>query len=90
VHKRRGSTDWGVVPDVEVRMSPDQVTKSNKLRQNADLILVENEDGERPDINDLITLGLDPQLETALLILRANALSQLTSDYRQALLDEEK
>ena len=90
VHKRRGSTDWGVVPDVEVRMSPDQITKSNELRQNADLILVEDEEAERPDINDLITLGLDPQLETALLILRANALSRFTSDHRQALLDEEK
>ncbi len=90
VHKRRGSNDWGVVPDVEVRMSPDQITKSNELRQNADLILVEDEEAERPDINDLITLGLDPQLETALLILRANALSRFTSDHRQALLDEEK
>jgi carboxyl-terminal processing protease len=87
VHKRRGSTDWGVVPDVEVRMSPDQITKSTKLRQKADMILI-GSDEDRPDINQLITEGLDPQLETALLILRANALSRMTADYRHALLNE--
>ena len=87
VHKRRGSTDWGVVPDVEVRMSPDQITKSTELRQKADMILIGSEE-DRPDINQLITEGLDPQLETALLILRANALSRMTADYRHALLNE--
>ena len=87
VHKRRGSTDWGVVPDVEVRMSPDQITKSTELRQKADMILIDS-DEERPDINQLITEGIDPQLETALLILRANALSRMTADYRHALLNE--
>ena len=90
VHKRRGSTDWGVIPDVEVRMSIDQITKSNTLRQQADMILNNSEEDTRPDINDLITLGLDPQLETALLILRANALSKMTVDHRQASLNKEK
>ena len=90
VHKRRGSTDWGVIPDVEVKMSPDQITKSNKLRQEADMILLDQEADERPDINALITEGLDPQLETALLILRANAISLLTTDHRQASLNEKK
>jgi len=87
VHKRRGSTEWGVVPDVEVRMSPDQITQSNELRQKADMILIDTEDGDRPDINDLITEGLDPQLETALLLLRANALSKMISDHRRAQLN---
>ena len=83
VHKRRGSLDWGVVPDVEVNMSPEQITNSISLRQKADMILLDSEE-ERPDINDLITTGLDPQLETALLLLRANALSKIISDHRRA------
>jgi carboxyl-terminal processing protease len=87
VHKRRGSTDWGVIPDIEVRMSPDQITKSNELRRKANMIAVDDE-SERPDINSLIGEGIDPQLETALLILRANALPRETSDHRQVLLDE--
>jgi carboxyl-terminal processing protease len=90
VHKRRGSNDWGVIPDIEVRMSIDQITKSNELRQKADMILIDDEIDERPDINELITRGLDPQLETALLILRANALSKMTVDHRQAKLNETK
>ena len=88
VHKRRGSTDWGVVPDVEVRMSPDQFTKSTELRQKADMILIDSED-ERPDITKLLSEGLDPQLETALLILRANALPRMTSEYRHASLNNQ-
>ncbi|HIB51043.1 MAG TPA: S41 family peptidase [Phycisphaerales bacterium] len=87
VHKRRGSTDWGVIPDVEVTMSPDQITKSNKLRQEADLILANATVDERPDINDLITLGLDPQLETALLLLRAKIVSRMIADHQQASID---
>jgi carboxyl-terminal processing protease len=87
VHKRPGSTDWGVVPDVEVRMSPDQITKSNALRQKADMILMNTEEGDRPNINDLISEGLDPQLETALLLLRANSLSKVMSEHRRAQLN---
>jgi len=87
VHKRRGSTDWGVIPDVEVKMTPNQIIKSNALRLKANIILINSEEDQRPDINDLINQGLDPQLETALLILRANALSRMISDHRQATLD---
>ena len=87
VHKRPGSTDWGVVPDVEVRMSPDQITQSNALRQKADMILMNTEEGDRPNINDLISEGLDPQLETALLLLRANSLSKVMSEHRRAQLN---
>ncbi len=87
VHKLRGSTDWGVVPEIEVRMSPDQIVKSNELRRKANTIAA-NEEIDRPNINELITQGLDPQLETALLILRANAISRIASDHRQVLLDE--
>ncbi|MCH2146645.1 MAG: S41 family peptidase, partial [Phycisphaerales bacterium] len=85
VHKREGSTDWGVVPDVEVRMSPSQISQSNRLRADADILLVDTV--ERPDINELLNEGIDPQLETALLILRANALSRIVADHRQAKLD---
>jgi carboxyl-terminal processing protease len=87
VHKRRGSTDWGVIPDVEVRMTPTQISKANKLRQDADILLIDSELVERPDVNQLFEDGVDPQLETALLILRANALSRMIADHRQAKLD---
>jgi carboxyl-terminal processing protease len=84
VHKMPGSTDWGVIPDVEVEMSIDQVAKSTKLRQEADMMIRNDTEGGRPDINLLILDGLDPQLETALLLLRANTLSRMISDHQHA------
>ena len=83
VHKMPGATDWGVVPDVEVEMTVDQGTDSRKLRLEADMIVKDHKD-ERPDINRLITDGLDPQLETALLLLRAHALPRVISEHRHA------
>ena len=55
--------------------------KAPALRQSAEVIpLDENgnlnpRDPERPDVNDLLTKGIDPQIETALLILNARALA---------------
>ena len=78
-----GSTDWGVLPDVEVEMTVEQITESEKLRLQANMIVKDGKD-ERPDINRLITDGLDPQLETALLLLRAHTLSLVISEHRHA------
>ena len=57
-----------------------------KPRKYADIIARdEDKDAERPEINDLITQGLDPQLETALLILQAKALETTESETRHAM-----
>ena len=88
VHKREGSSDWGVVPDIEVRMSPEQITKSNELRRDSQMLILGSENEDLPDINDLLSEGLDPQLETALLLLKANALTETFSEFRHASLSE--
>jgi carboxyl-terminal processing protease len=86
VHKRPGAKDWGVSPDVEVNTTPQQIKAAYDLRQSADIISRDDvEAAERPDINDLITQGLDPQLETALLILQAKALETTARDTRHAM-----
>jgi carboxyl-terminal processing protease len=86
VHKRTGAIDWGVDPDVEVNTTPQQIKAGYDLRQAADIIARdEGEDAERPDINDLITQGLDPQLETALLILQAKALEITEGETRHVM-----
>jgi carboxyl-terminal processing protease len=36
VHKKAGALDWGVVPDLVVGLSPDQVERINKIRASAD------------------------------------------------------
>lgn len=80
VHKRVGQPIWGVDPDIVIKMTPDQIRESQELRQKADVI-PQDEKGRlvidpaaRPDVNMLLTDGLDPQLETALLILQARAI----------------
>jgi carboxyl-terminal processing protease len=93
VHRRPGADSWGVEPDIIVPMSTHQVTESITLRQEADII-PEDEDGkpdphhpDRPDVNNLLSEGIDPQLETALLILQARALGTLAEEQRHALLE---
>ncbi len=76
IHKRPDSTQWGIDPDVEVEVLPKQFGEAFQLRQDADIVefddagnLVENAD--RPDPSRLITEGLDPQLETGLLLIQS-------------------
>jgi len=84
VHRRPGATDWGVNPDIIVPMTPQQIEAAMKLRLEADMIAeadaLRNEDEPakaRPDVNTLISKGVDPQIQTAVLILQARALKEL-------------
>jgi carboxyl-terminal processing protease len=90
VHKRPGAKVWGVDPTIEVKMTPQQATEALELRQKAD-VLPQDDQGEvdaaadkRPDINRLLTEGIDPQLETALLILQARALGLPNTEMQHA------
>ncbi len=90
VHKRPGAERWGVDPTIEIKMTPQQAAEALELRQKAD-VLPQDKDGKidaspdkRPDINTLLTEGIDPQLETALLILKARALGLATTDTQHA------
>ncbi|MCH2139013.1 MAG: S41 family peptidase [Phycisphaerales bacterium] len=103
VHRRPGSTDWGVVPDLKVDMSMDDIEDAHRLRARAEAAAsslpwareraaeVEAEEGPA-DINRLITDGFDPQLELGLLMLQAQALSRTppTADEAIQLAEHEK
>ncbi|MSR34358.1 MAG: PDZ domain-containing protein [Phycisphaerales bacterium] len=73
VHKKPGSNDWGVNPDLRAKMTPDQIDKSTELRLKSDTVAAADDPKAkpRPDPNDLFAKGLDPQLEMALLAMRA-------------------
>ncbi len=84
VHKLPGVADWGVHPDIVVNTTPQEIKAAYDLRQAADILADAGDAADRPDINALITEGLDPQLETALLILQAKALETTPTDTRHA------
>jgi len=73
VHKSPGSEDWGVVPDLRVKMTPDQLEKLSELRAAVAPLPTADKapEGPRQDPDEILATGTDPQLETALLALRA-------------------
>ena len=71
-------------------MTPDQIEKSLVLRQNADVIEEwkdKADQKERPNVADLLTKGIDPQLELALLVLQAKSLKQFEAAAQAAATD---
>ncbi|MFZ4574927.1 MAG: S41 family peptidase, partial [Phycisphaerales bacterium] len=80
IHRRVGASVWGVQPNLAVEMLPKQTTDSIMLRRDADVIPI-NENGiiqadlaKRANPSDLFTKGLDLQLESALLLLKARVM----------------
>ena len=76
IHRKEGATEWGVAPDVAVEVLPAQVGEALELRQNADIVEFDERgrvvaDAERPNPDDLLLEGIDPQLETAILLLKS-------------------
>ena len=76
IHKRPGATEWGIDPDLEIQMLPDQITDSLLLRREADVLPLDENgniivDADRPDPDSLLEDGVDLQVETALVLLQS-------------------
>lgn len=79
IHRKPGAEVWGVQPDVEVEMLPSQIADSLLMRQDADLWLAPD-DEDFVDPHQLISDGVDTQLETALLLLQSKVLAAKEHD----------
>lgn len=92
IHRVPGKIEHGVVPDLSVSMLPEKVAESLMLRQEAD-VMVLDEDGnppaieDRPDPSRLISEGMDLQLNAALVLLQSQ--TRPTTD-AAAMLPEDK
>jgi len=75
VHRQEGASDWGVDPDIEVRMTPQQLRRWLDVRQRTDLIQDVSATTLERDLD--AQLDADLQLTTALTILRLKRLSEL-------------
>lgn len=82
LHRRPGAKSWGIDSHLKINMLPDQIADAIKLRQDADVLPID-ETGQvvknavpPPDPTKLLTDGIDLQLQTALVVLQAQAVSQ--------------
>jgi len=74
LHRRPGQKDWGVDPDIEVRMTPKQTRQWLELRQRTDLL-------QDVDPNELHSdlarqYDADNQLAAAVLLLKLKQLQE--------------
>jgi carboxyl-terminal processing protease len=79
IHRREHAKSWGVDPHLAIEMLPQQTSDALTLRQDADSpqAWMQNEAGkEAPNPDKLLTDGLDLQLESALFILRSQAVTR--------------
>ncbi|MEL6498192.1 MAG: S41 family peptidase [Planctomycetota bacterium] len=85
IHRRKGSSDWGVTPNLNISLLPGQVSDSLRIRSRADVIQIDEAGNEiadaeeRRDPSELITEGIDLQLQTALVLLKARVPTETSS-----------
>jgi carboxyl-terminal processing protease len=76
IHRVPGKLEHGVVPDMSVSMLPEKVAESLMLRQEADVLVLDEQGNppaieDRPDPSRLISEGMDLQLNAALVLLQS-------------------
>ncbi len=72
--KKQGREDWGVGPDVEVKLRSDELKKMIDVQRDNDVLVQANHDfvDDKPRKHTVEeTLAADPQLEVGLLIIRS-------------------
>ena len=79
IHRTDDAVKWGIQPDLAVDMTNDEVADWLEARRDADvLIAAEDADADNPQVTaqDILDDGLDPQLEAALIVLKAEKLAK--------------
>ncbi len=79
IHRKPESDEWGIEPDLIVEMTDQQVEDALKMRQEIDIIRGKDEidpENPAPEAEVLLEDGVDPQLESALLILKTHMVAR--------------
>ena len=69
--EKKGRTDWGIIPDVKVKLTSEEIKDFFKIQRDNDVLVKTNHDnGSAPLTRHAIkeTLDSDPQLNVALLL----------------------
>jgi len=73
IHREPGASQWGVDPDVPIKMTDQEVADAIEYRREVDVL---RDDHDGPKAQKLVSEGLDLQLEAALLLAKVQMLVQ--------------
>lgn len=83
IHRKPDLETWGIEPDLTVKMTAQQVADSAELRQKIDVLRTDGDqepsdlqEEPAPTADQILDQALDPQLETALLVLKTRLLAR--------------
>lgn len=80
IHRKPGADAWGIQPDLPVKMTTTQVAELIRYRQDVDVVRQNGEKpkdgGEIPTADKILSKGLDPQLNAALLVIKTNLVAE--------------
>jgi carboxyl-terminal processing protease len=77
IHRKPGDKKWGIDPDLNVRMTDQMEIKLMEFRGSVDVFGRKGDAGQPvPTAAQILDKGLDPQLEAAVIILKARQLAK--------------
>ncbi|MHC4326662.1 MAG: S41 family peptidase [Planctomycetota bacterium] len=79
--KEQGKTDWGVAPDIEIKLTSDELKKLYEVQRNNDVLVNTDRDTGSNGVKKYTieeTLASDPQLAVGLLIVKSKLLQDQT------------
>jgi len=79
--KKQGRSDWGVGPNVEVKLRSDELKKMIEVQRDNDVLVQADHDNVNNKLRKHTveeTLAADPQLEVGLLIVRSKLIQEET------------
>ena len=91
IHREPTATQWGIRPDLSVKMTSKQTKKVLEVRRETDVIRSKEElatstmrelqeeipeEDRIPSADDILNESLDPQLQAALLLLKTQLLAE--------------
>ena len=74
IHRKPDAKQWGVEPDLQIKMTDQEVADSVELRQELDILRGPG-DADHPTADDILATGADPQLEAAVLVIKTHLIA---------------
>ncbi len=79
IHRQPGAGEWGIEPDLAVKVTPQQAVDALEYRMDLDVLRDASDPPKKdppPSAAQILEQGMDPQLEAALLVLKTRIVAQ--------------